>query len=71
MSIISQGQKEKLGQDFKHREINVGTAYTGSVLDKVMRTPMSHQWQVSLPTPGMKQVYSYEQNEPMGLPAQS
>lgn len=30
MSIISQGQKEKLGQDFKHREINVGTAYTGT-----------------------------------------
>lgn len=27
MSVISQDQKEKLGQDFKQREMNVGTVY--------------------------------------------
>lgn len=30
MSIISQDEKEKLGQDFKHGEISVGPAYPGA-----------------------------------------
>ena len=38
MSIISQGQKEKLGQDFKHWGINAGAAYTGTQC-----TGQSHQ----------------------------
>lgn len=45
MSIISQGQKDKLGQDFKHREINVGTAYTGTqCIGQSHEDTMSHKW---------------------------